>query len=142
MTNLNPLEELSRKVNEALLNLLHLKKEERITNSEFNLGLRTLWIATAGLISYEPTQMISDILSGNEMEGTVERQLWAGKGKLLMLSWNRYHCAVELKTLPDGKIINQSQYINETEPFPGAKATARHEKLVDGLVKAGYKRLM
>lgn len=132
-------DELDRKVNETLIDILSRQQDHLYTAREARIAMRTLFSAAQGLISEEYSETLNNAMTEvarAEDKAPLPAFLFY-KGNVVMLDADRESHQVKLKMIsPAGSVVAQEfDYPDEATTFKGAVT-----RLI-GLVKNGAKRV-
>jgi hypothetical protein len=136
----NVSEEINRKTIFAIRELLHLKSIDRISDAEFQLGVRAVWNTASGLVSDDTMSLLSGLMS-QEIDGSNEVQVWAGKQKLLAVIWNRWMMSVEIRSLIGDKTSTTKTVDPVATQNPHQEVAEYIKKVELAMVATGMRKL-
>jgi len=135
----NVTDELNRKTLETIQNLLALRQAGRIDDTNLMIGIRAVWDCSAGLVSNDLSLLMSGILEP-AIAGTVERQVWVGKGKLIAVEHNRWEQSVTVRPLVGGKGDTRKEFDSATNPIQTIEAYLA--RIEETMVRSGLRRVL
>lgn len=132
-------DEVDRKMNETLIDILTRQQEHLYTGREARIAIRTLFSAVQGLVSPQYSELLNDAITEVARVETPEplpAQLFF-RGNVVLLDIEREKHMVTLKMIsPAGSVVsNEYEYPDEASTFKGGVS-----RLI-GMIKAGAKRI-